>query len=261
MHQRFGGTQRLYSQTGLERLANASVTIIGIGGVGSWVAEALARTAVGTLTLIDLDDICISNTNRQLPAVSSNIGKLKVEAMAERIKAINPSCQVNAIADFVNKNNLPEMLGGTAELTTSDYVVDAIDNARVKASLIYYCKRNKIKVITIGGAGAQKEPQKITVGDLSRTWQDPLSAKVRNELRRNHGFSKNPKRRFGIECVYSTEQLFYPNADGSVGHQKPIGETTGRLDCAQGLGASVVVTATFGMIAASRVINGIVNKD
>ena len=255
MQDQFGGTQRLYSQQGIEKLSRATVTIIGIGGVGSWIAEALARTAVGKLILIDLDDICITNTNRQIHAVHSNIGKLKVEAMAERIKSINKSCQVNSVADFINNDNITEYLDAQ-----TDFVVDAIDNARVKAAIIYHCKRNKIKVMTIGGAGAQQDPLKITVGDLSRTWQDPLSAKVRNELRRNYRFSKNPKRRFGVECVYSTEQLVYPNPDGSVSYEKQSRESSARLDCAQGLGAAVVVTATFGMTAAARVINWIVKN-
>lgn len=252
MQNKFGGTQRLYSQQGIERLNRATVTIVGIGGVGSWIAEALARTAVGNIILIDLDDICITNTNRQIHAIDDNIGQLKVEVMAARIKSINRECQVKVVTDFVNKDNIAKYLN-----SDTDFVIDAIDNARVKAAIVHHCKRNKIKVITIGGAGGQQDPLKITVGDLSRSWQDPLSAKVRNELRRNYGFSKNLKRRFGIECVYSTEQLLYPNSDGSVTYEKPAREGSARLDCAQGLGAGVVVTATFGMIAAARVLNWI----
>ncbi|MBV1907719.1 MAG: tRNA cyclic N6-threonylcarbamoyladenosine(37) synthase TcdA [Kangiellaceae bacterium] len=263
MQQEFGGTRRLYSDQGVERLRRATVTIIGVGGVGSWVAEALARSSIGHIVLIDMDDICVTNTNRQIhtlahttDTINATVGKLKVEAMAERIRAINSQCKVTPIMDFLNKDNLADYLS-----IQSDYVVDAIDNARVKAAVIKYCKRNKIKIITIGGAGAQIDPLKIQVADLSRTWQDPLSAKVRNELRRNHGFSKNPKRRFSVECVYSTEQLLYPNSDGTVGYQKPANELGGKLDCAKGLGASVVVTAAFGMVATSRVINWLVRKD
>ena len=251
----FAGTQRLYSTEGYKALQNSTVTIIGIGGVGSWVAEALARTSIGALVLVDLDDICVSNTNRQIHAHSQSVGRLKVDEMAARIRLINDQCQISTVTDFVNKENVAAILE-----QKTDFVVDAIDNARVKAQLIYHCKRNKIKIITTGGAGGQRDPLKVTVGDLSRSWQDPLSAKVRNELRRNHNFSKNPSRRFGIECVYSTEQLLYPNEDGSVGYQKQTKDGAGRLDCAQGLGAGVVVTATFGMIAAARVINWIVDN-
>lgn len=249
----FLGTQRLYSKMGLRALTEATVTIVGIGGVGSWVAEALARTGVGRLVLVDLDDICVSNINRQVQANLDTVGRLKIEEMATRIKTINSSCDVKLVVDFVSKENIAEILA-----TKTDFVVDAFDNARVKAALIYYCKRNKIKVITTGGAGGQLDPLKITVGDLSRSWQDPLSAKVRNELRRNFGYSKNPKRRFGIECVYSTEQLLYPKQDGSVGFDKNSGEKGARLDCAEGIGAGVVVTSTFAMVTASRVINQIV---
>jgi tRNA threonylcarbamoyladenosine dehydratase len=255
MQQEFGGTRRLYSELGVKRLSNSKVMIIGVGGVGSWVAEALARSAVGKIVLVDLDDICVTNTNRQAHTLNNTIGQLKVAAMAERIRSINSQCEVVQIVDFINKDNVQQLISQDL-----DYVVDAIDNARVKAAIIKYCKRNKIKIITVGGAGAQVDPLKIQVADLSRTWQDPLSAKVRSELRRNFGFSKNPKRRFGIECVYSTEQLIYPNADGTVDYQKNAGEIAGKLDCAQGLGASVVVTATFGMVAASRVINWLVKS-
>lgn len=255
MLEQFSGTVRLYTQLGYEALQNSTVTIIGIGGVGSWVAEALARTGIGGLVLVDLDDICVSNSNRQVHAHCQSIGRLKVEEMAARIRTINQDCVVTPVADFATMNNLSSLLQ-----TKTDFVVDAIDNARVKAQLIYHCKRNKIKIITTGGAGGQRDPLKITVNDLSRSWQDPLSAKVRNELRRNHNFSKNPKRRFGVECVYSTEQLLYPSDDGSVGYQKRIKEGGGRLDCANGLGAGVVVTAAFAMAVASRVINWIVEN-
>ncbi len=256
MQPEFSGTRRLYSDSGVERLERAKVMVIGIGGVGSWVAEALVRSAVGHIVLVDLDDICVSNTNRQAHTLKNTIGQLKVEAMADRLRLINPQCKVTCIVDFVNRDNLAELID-----TNIDYVVDAIDNARVKAAIIKHCKRNKIRVITIGGAGAQIDPLKVQVSDLSRTWQDPLSAKVRSELRRNYGFSKNPKRRFGVECVYSTEQLRYPNADGTVDFEKNSGELAGKLDCAQGLGASVVVTATFAMVASSRVLNRLTQQE
>ncbi|MCW8878108.1 MAG: tRNA cyclic N6-threonylcarbamoyladenosine(37) synthase TcdA [Kangiellaceae bacterium] len=247
---RFGGTRRLYGVTAEKKLTEAKVTVIGIGGVGSWVAEALARTAIGHIKLIDLDDICVTNTNRQIHAYKDNIGKMKVEAMAERIRAINPCCKVTAVADFINESNQAELLSDNP-----DYVVDAIDSVAAKVALIAYCKRNKIKVITVGGAGGQSDPLKITTADLSRTTQDPLAAKVRSELRRKFNFSKNPKRKFGIECVYSTEQLVFPTPEGEVCQQKQFTDGSVKLDCSGGIGASVTVTATFGMIAAARVIN------
>lgn len=249
---RFGGTQRLYGEKGLDNLRHAKVSVVGIGGVGSWAAEALARTGVGQINLIDLDDICVTNTNRQIHANINSVGQLKVIAIAERIQMINPACKVNPIADFISADNQAELLSDKP-----DYVIDAIDSVPAKVALIAYCRRNKIKIITTGGAGGQVDPLKIDVADLSRTYQDPLAAKVRSELRRKHHFSKNTKRKFGVECVYSTEQLTYPTPDGEVCKQKQFVDGSVKLDCSGGLGASVVVTATFGMVAASRVINKI----
>lgn len=247
---RFGGTQRLYSLKGEQRLRASHVTVVGIGGVGSWIAEALARSAVGHITLIDLDDICVTNTNRQIHAKTDTVGQLKVSVMATRIKHINPQCKVTEVIDFISEKNQAALLNDRP-----DYVIDATDSVPAKTALIAYCKRNKIKILTIGGAGGQKDPLKIKSADLSRTTQDPLAAKVRSELRRHYNFSKNPKRRFGVECVYSTEQLVYPSPDGSVCHQKQLKEGSVKLDCSGGLGAGVVVTATFGMVAAAIVLN------
>nr|WP_196138564.1 tRNA cyclic N6-threonylcarbamoyladenosine(37) synthase TcdA [Aliikangiella sp. G2MR2-5] len=248
--ERFGGTRRLYGSKAIQKLTDSHVVVVGIGGVGSWIVEALARTSIGKLTLIDLDDICVTNTNRQIHAMQGNIGKLKVEAMAERVRAINPGCDVDPVADFISEKNQAELLS-----MKPDFVVDAIDSVPAKVALIAYCKRNKIKIISIGGAGGQTDPLKITVGDLSRTIQDPLAAKVRSELRRKHQFSKNPKRKFGVECVYSTEQLVYPTPEGETCQQKQFVDGSVKLDCSGGLGAAVSVTATFGMVAASRVID------
>ena len=175
--QRFGGIGRLYTPEGLARLRQTHVCVIGIGGVGSWVVEALARSGVGQITMIDMDDICVTNINRQLPALSGNIGKLKTEVMAERVKLINPECAVNIIDDFISPDNQAEQLN-----RGYDYVIDAIDNVKIKAAMIAYCKRNKIKIITIGGAGGQTDPSKIQIADLSKTIQDPLLAKVRSVL-------------------------------------------------------------------------------
>ncbi|MDP2559679.1 tRNA cyclic N6-threonylcarbamoyladenosine(37) synthase TcdA [Psychrobium sp. 1_MG-2023] len=247
---RFGGTKRLYGEDAVEKLANAHVCVIGIGGVGSWAAEALARSAVGEITLIDLDDICVTNINRQIHALSDTVGQSKVEVMAQRIRAINPDCKINEVEDFVDPDNLSELI--TKDF---DYVIDAIDSIRAKVALIAYCKRNKIKIITVGGAGGQQDPTQVQVTDLAKTYQDPLAAKVRNELRRHHNFSKNVKRRFQIECVFSSEQLVYPKSDGTVCAQKSQADGPMKMDCASGFGAATVVTASFGFVAAARVIN------
>lgn len=252
-NQRFGGTRRLYGNSETEILCAAHVCVIGIGGVGSWAAEALARTGVGELTLIDMDDVCVTNINRQIHAMSGTVGQSKIEVMAERIRLINPECQINLIDDFITPENIAEYID-----SRYDYVLDAIDSVKPKAALLAYCKRNKIKVITTGGAGGQTDPTQIQIADLTKTIQDPLAAKIRNMLRRFHNFSKT--RKFGIECVYSTEQLKYPQADGSVCNVKASAEGPKRMDCASGFGAATMVTATFGFVAASRIVQKLIEK-
>jgi tRNA A37 threonylcarbamoyladenosine dehydratase len=254
-NQRFGGTRRLYGQQPVDILRSAHVCIIGIGGVGSWAVEALARTGVGQLTLIDMDDVCVTNINRQIHALSGTIGQSKVEVMAERIKLINPECQVNVIDDFISPDNQARYLS-----KEFDYVLDAIDSMNAKAALLAYCRSNKIKVITIGGAGGQIDPTQIKVADLTKTIQDPLAKKLKERLRRDHNFPTNPARKFGIDCVFSTEQLKYPQPDGSVCAVKSSAEGPKKMDCASGFGAATMVTASFGFVAAARIVDKIIDK-
>lgn len=251
--QRFAGLSRLYSEKGLAKLQKARVCVVGIGGVGSWVAEALARSGVQHICLIDLDDISISNVNRQIHALSSTLHQSKIEVMATRIRDINPECVTQLIEDFITPDNVSEYINNEF-----DVVIDAADSVNAKAAMIAHCKRNKIKIICIGGAGGQWDPLLITKGDLAKTIQDPLLAKVRSQLRRFHHFSQNPKRNFGVECIYSTEQLKYPTADGDISQQKQNSQGAGKMDCSTGFGAFVGVTASFGLIAASRAIAHIV---
>lgn len=246
--QRFGGIQRLYGLEAFDLFQRSNICVVGIGGVGSWAAEALARSGVGTVTLIDLDDICITNTNRQIHALETTIGEPKVGAMGARIKQINPGCQVELIDDFITLDNIPELIG-----SQFNYVIDCIDSVKEKAALIAFCKRNKIPVITVGGAGGQTDPTRIKVIDLSKTNHDPLAAKTRSLLRRYYNFSKSG-RRFAVDCVYSEEQLVYPQPDGSVCQMKSISDGNTRLDCSGGFGASTCVTASFGFVAVSRVL-------
>ena len=251
---RFAGIGRLYGTKALDAFQKAHVCVVGIGGVGSWAAEALARSGIGEITLIDLDDICISNVNRQLHALTDTIGQDKVAVMAQRILAINPDCVVHQVEDFVTQDNLFELMS-----KDFDYVVDCIDSIKAKVALIAHCKRNKIPLVTIGGAGGQTDPTQIQLADLTQTINDPLLAKVRNNLRRDYNYSRNVKRRFGIDAVYSTEQLSYPKADGGVCQAKPEMQRpeeggSMRLDCSGGFGAVTVVTASFGLAAVSRVL-------
>lgn len=246
---RFGGIARLYGLPALERFRSAHVCVVGVGGVGSWAAEALARSGIGQITLIDLDDICVSNTNRQLPALEGQYGKMKVAALAERIRLINPECKVEMIEDFVTPDNFEATLGAGY-----DAIIDAIDSVKTKAAMIAWCKRRKIRLVTTGGAGGQTDPTQIAVADLSKTINDPLASKVRSILRREYGFPQQGKK-MGVECIYSTEQLVYPQPDGSVCGQKPAsGDAAIGLGCEGGFGASVAVTGCFGFIAAAQVL-------
>ncbi|MCW4153531.1 tRNA cyclic N6-threonylcarbamoyladenosine(37) synthase TcdA [Halomonas sp. 18H] len=246
---RFGGIRRLYGRRAADHFQQAHVVVVGVGGVGSWAAEALARSGIGRLTLIDLDDVCVSNVNRQLHALDGTIGRPKVEVLAERCRAINPAMEVIADSAFVTPNNLADRLPADA-----DHVIDAIDNAVAKAAMIAWCKRRKQPITVTGAAGGQTDPTRIRTADLTRTEQDPLLARVRSRLRRDHGFSRNPRRRFSVECVFSDEQLVYPTPDGEVCHTRPGADESTRLDCASGFGAATFVTGTFGFVAVSRVL-------
>lgn len=251
--QRFGGIARLYGLDGSERLAVAHVAVVGIGGVGSWAAEALARSGVGEISLFDLDDVCVTNTNRQVHAVEGAVGRAKVDVMAERIRSISPTCKVHAVADFVTRETMAEYI-----TENMDGVIDCIDSVAAKAALIAWCKRRKIQIVTTGGAGGQVDPTQIRITDLNKTYNDPLAAKVRSMLRRDYGFSRTPGRTYGVPCVFSTEQLRYPKPDGTVCQSKSfVGEGV-RLDCAGGFGAVMMVTASFGMAAAAKMVDKLV---
>lgn len=244
---RFGGVARLYGAEGARRLRQASVCVVGIGGVGAWVVEAFARTGVGRISMIDLDMVAESNTNRQIHALGEHYGKAKVDAMAERVRAINPDCAVTCIEDFITRENVGKILNQDFSV-----VVDAIDQVREKAAMIAFCRQNKTPIVVAGAAGGQIDPTQIRVADLSQTIQDPLLAKVRSMLRREYGFPRDAKRKFGVHAVFSTEPLRYPSNEIScTGDQGPKG-----LSCA-GFGSSVCVTSAFGMAAAARAINHI----
>ncbi|WP_313953380.1 tRNA cyclic N6-threonylcarbamoyladenosine(37) synthase TcdA [Accumulibacter sp.] len=244
LERRFGGIARLYGTAALRRFQQAHVAVVGIGGVGSWAAEGLARSAIGRITLIDLDMIAESNVNRQVHALDGEFGKAKVSAMAQRIHAINPSCSVTEIEDFVSPDNVDTLLD-----RPFDYVIDAIDQVRTKAAMIAWSSRCAIPLITAGGAGGQIDPTRIQIGDLALSIQDPLLAKVRSLLRKDYGFTREPKKKFGIPAVFSSEPLRYPDSAA-------ICAAPSRLDglnCA-GFGSSVCVTAVFGLLAAGEVL-------
>ena len=256
--ERFGSLARLYGEPQLEKIQQAHICVLGIGGVGSWVVEALARSGVQQLTLIDGDDISRSNMNRQCHTLESTIGQMKAQVMKQRVLDINPDCKVQIIEQYLDDENIFDLLLPDAK-KPYDCVIDAIDRIKYKALMIYFCKRNKLPVVTTGGAGGLLDPTQIEVKDLSRTWNDPLAASVRLALRQVHNFARNPKRSFGVPCVYSTEQQRYPDKDGKVGYQKP-GVAGLSLDCSFGYGSSVMVTSTFGFVAAATAIEIVLKK-
>ena len=251
---RFAGVARLYGAAGLARFRAAHVCVIGVGGFGCWAVEALARSAIGRITMIDLDHLAESNVNRQIHALTDTLGKAKVLALAERIAQINPLCQVESIEEFISAENVAQLIVPGH----FDFVIDAIDDARAKTVLIVHCREQRIPLVTIGSAGGQIDPTRIEVCDLSRTEQEPLLARVRKNLRIRHGFPRGRKHKFGIDAVYSTEPLRFPeqrlpDQEGAESGADESNVFTG-LHCA-GYGSAVVVTASFGFIAAAYVLN------
>lgn len=243
---RFAGIARLYGDPALRAFQAARVCVVGIGGVGSWVAEALARSAIGELTLIDLDHVSESNVNRQIHALEPDFGKAKVLAMSERIAAINPECRVRCVDEFVTPGNAASLVDTGA----LDFVVDCADRFQAKAALIAHCVGGRCPVLTVGGAGGQIDPFRIRADDLSQTVHDPLLARTRKQLRRRHGFRRSGP--MGVPCVFSTEQARFPRPDGSVSPVRTAA-VDGSLHCG-GLGSATHLTGSFAFAAVARVL-------
>ena len=248
--ERFGGVGRLLSRVGLERLHAAHVGVIGVGGVGSWVVEALARSGTGALTLVDLDDVCVTNVNRQLPALDGQIGRPKAMVLAERVRLINPECRVQPVQAFFTPASAEEIL-----TPRFDFVVDAIDRMSHKSLLIAKCRERSVPVLTIGAAGGRKDPTKLHAGDIGEA-SDELLRQVRKRLRRDYNFSHGDQRgisRMGVRCVWSSERPVFPWADGTCANV-PEPESNLKLDCESGFGTAVFVTGVMGLMAAGEVV-------
>ncbi len=251
-NERFAGIARLYGEVGAATIAAASVTVVGLGGVGSWTVEALARSGVGALTLVDFDDICVSNTNRQLHTMCDTVGNQKAEVLAARVLRINPSCTVDVVSDFFTEDTAALILERPA-----DCVVDAIDDARNKRLLVCECRTRALPLVVCGGAGGRIDPTRVRRSDLSQTAGDALLKYMRKRLRRDHGFpSQGP---WGIPAVYTDEARRYPTADGDV-CSAPEGGVPTRLDCADGYGAASYVTGSVGFAAAAAAIDLILDR-
>ena len=248
--QRFGGIARLYGQHALMALHNAHMVVVGLGGVGSWAAEALARSGIGTLTLIELDDICITNTNRQLHTLSSSIGQQKNATLSTRLLDINPNITLISHEDFLTQKNITKLI-----LPEHHVIIDAIDSSAVKAALAAHCSYHKQRLVMAGSSGGKTNPACIQCSDLGLSEADPLLAKVRNILYRHYNFARSrKKRKFRIDAIYSTEPMQYPQADGSVCRQKTGLQDGVKLDCAAGFGSATMVTGSFGFVAAAKAI-------
>lgn len=247
--ERFGGIARLYGVPQAERLAAARVAVVGIGGVGSWAAEALARSGVGTIILMDMDDLCVTNTNRQIHALGENYGRLKTEAMAERLRLINPAVTVEEVPFFYTAAH-PERLFDTQP----DVVIDAIDSMKPKTHLIATCYEQHLPVITCGGAGGRIDGSKIAVADLARTCGDNMLGQLRKNLRQQFNFplyDRCPE--IGIPCVYSPERPRFPKCDGSVSTEREANQKGG-IGCANGFGSATHITGTFGFLMAGEAL-------
>lgn len=244
IERRFSGLDRLYQKEAVNLLSQQHIVVIGVGGVGSWCVEALARSAIGQLTLIDLDVVAESNINRQLPALSSTLGESKIEVMAKRIQEINPTCRVNLIDNFLTAENLSELLSGLDRQNC--WIVDAVDDVKVKAALVVWAKKNKFKIIVSGGAGGKIDAQSFKIVDLSQTYHDPLCAALKSTLKRQYHLGKNGAK-YGVPTIFSVENMQGSHKGG------------GNLNCA-GYGSVVTMTATMGMGMAGYVINKILTK-
>lgn len=252
LERRFGGIARLYGNARAQRIRAARVCVIGIGGVGSWSAEALARCGVGQITLIDLDHVAESNVNRQIHALEPDFGRAKVDAMRSRIAAINPACEVRCVEEFIDEDNPAQLLA-----PGHDVVIDAIDNVRAKAALAAHCRCGKLPLVMCGAAGGRLDPTRVAVDDLARTSGDALLAKVRARLRRDYGFTREAKKKFGIVAVFSNEPVVMPRlAACDIDAAHPAAGAPQGLNCA-GYGSSVCVTSAFGMIAAAQALRAI----
>lgn len=245
---RFGAIGRLYGTAGLARIRAARVCVIGLGGVGSWTVEALARSGIGALTLVDMDDVCLSNMNRQIHALDNTVGRSKAVVLAERVGLIAPECAVTLEEVFFTESTADRLLE-----PSYDYIIDAIDGARQKCFLIAEARKRRLKLITCGGAGGCIDPSRVRICDLARTINDPLLLQVRKRLRQDYGFPKFKRQKFKIDCVYSDELPVFPMPDGSVSFERESGEDY-RLNCDGGFGSAAYLTGTVGFFLAAEVV-------
>lgn len=252
---RFGALGRLYGTAGLSRLRSSRVAVIGLGGVGSWAVEALARSGIGALTLVDMDEVCLSNVNRQLHALNGTVGCSKAAVLAERVVEIAPECDVRVEERFFTEATAEALLE-----PCYDWVVDAIDVTRHKCLLIARARERGQALLTCGGGGGRIDPTRVRVADLARSINDPLLLQVRKRLRRDYGFPRLKRMKFGIDCVYTDEFPVFPQEDGTVSEEREAGEDY-RLNCDAGFGSATFVTGTMGFLLAAEVVRRVASAN
>lgn len=248
---RFGAIGRLYGAAGLARIRAAHICVVGLGGVGSWVVEALARSGVGALTLVDMDEVCLSNVNRQIHALDGTIGRAKAAVLAERVRQIAPECATTVEEVFFTEATAERLLAPHYE-----YIVDSIDSTKHKCFLIAESRKRDLKLITCGGAGGCIDPSRVRICDLARTINDPLLLQVRKRLRQQYGFPQFKRQKFKVDCVYSDELPVFPQQDGTVSCERESGEDY-RLNCDTGFGSATYLTGTVGFFLAAEVVKRI----
>ena len=248
---RFGAIGRLYGTAGLARIRKGHICVIGLGGVGSWAVEAFARSGIGALTLVDMDEVCLSNVNRQIHALDGNFGRSKAAVLAERVEQIAPECAVTTEEVFFTEATADRLLE-----PSYDYIIDAIDATRLKCYLIAEARNRRLNIITCGGAGGCNDPSRVKICDLARTINDPLLLQVRKRLRQKYGFPRFKRQKFKVDCVYSDELPVFPMRDGSVSCEREAGEDY-RLNCETGFGSATFMTGTVGFFLAGEVVKRI----
>ena len=265
---RFGGLSRLYGAAGAKQIRRAHIVVVGLGGVGSWAAEAAARSGVARLTLVDLDHIAESNINRQIHALDNTVGMAKVQAMRERIAHINPDCTVNCIEEFVDASNWPGVLGFESGFDwKSVAIIDACDQVKAKTAMAAWAIKNTAMFISVGAAGGKRQAHKVDIEDLSLVTHDPLLAQMRNRLRKEHGAARD-KKKMGVTCVFSREAVMQPGTVAAAANSETVdaladlsvdAHSDATLNC-HGYGSVVTVTSTFGLCAAGWVLGKIADR-
>ncbi len=251
---RFGGIGRLMGRKSFEKIKTANILIIGIGGVGSWVAESLARSGVCHMTLVDLDDVCVTNINRQVHALNGTVGRFKVDVMKERVLLINPFCEVDTKQCFFSPKNLENIFD-----KQYDFVIDCCDDFTNKCYLIEHCRNLKVPAVVMGGAGGKMDPLQVRVTDMSESSNDRLLARLRKKLRQDFAFPREEDGDFGVWAVWSHERAVYPTAEGCTTYKPP--GIAKNMDCEEGFGSASFVTGAFAFAATSLVLREMTKEE